>query len=161
MQAYNSSNVKPRRIANSSNTTLNYNLSETHHNGRPPRQSPRHLRRRDRKSPYQSIQQQPKPLILTLLPPQDFKGQSLADFLTNFLLIASSILAVLIGFTTQDIYKTLYVGLSGTALTFLLVVPQWPFYNRKPEPWLPARVQRGPDVNLGGVQIEVDGKKIS
>lgn len=103
----------------------------------------------------------PQTQRLTKVNLQDFKGQSLADFLANFLLIASSILAVLIGFTTQDIYKTLYVGLSGTALTFLLVVPQWPFYNRKPEPWLPARVQRGPNVNLGGVQIEVDGKKVS
>lgn len=94
---------------------------------------------------------------------QDFRGQSLADFLTTFLLVATSIIAVLIGFTAQDIYKTLYIGLSGTAFTFLLVVPQWPFYNKKPEPWLPARVQKagaGRNVDLGGVQIEVDGKRV-
>ncbi|KAM0704885.1 hypothetical protein Q7P35_007672 [Cladosporium inversicolor] len=93
----------------------------------------------------------------------DFRGQSLADFLTTFLLVATSILSVIIGFTTQDIYKTLYIGLSGTALTFLLVVPQWPFYNKKPENWLPARVQKANaarNVDLGGVQIEVDGKRV-
>ncbi|KAM0719025.1 hypothetical protein Q7P37_004930 [Cladosporium fusiforme] len=93
----------------------------------------------------------------------DFRGQSLADFLTTFLLVASSIIAVLVGFTAQDIYKTLYIGLSGTALTFLLVVPQWPYFNKKPEPWLPARVQKassGSRVDLGGVQIEVDGKRV-
>jgi signal peptidase complex subunit 1 len=96
-------------------------------------------------------------------PSQDFRGQSLSDTLTTFLLIASSIIAVLIGFTTQDIYKTLYIGLSGTALTFLLTVPQWPFYNKKPEPWLPARVPKASaarNVDLGGVQIEVDGKRV-
>ena len=102
--------------------------------------------------------------LLTSLPTQDFRGQSLADFLTTFLLVATSILAVIIGFTSQDIYKTLYIGLSGTALTFLLVVPQWPFYNKKPEPWLPARVQKAGagarNVDLGGVQIEVDGKSV-
>jgi signal peptidase complex subunit 1 len=95
--------------------------------------------------------------------PQDFRGQSLSDTLTTFLLVASSIIAVLVGFTTQDIYKTLYIGLSGTALTFLLTVPQWPFYNKKPEPWLPARVPKtsaARNVDLGGVQIEVDGKRV-
>jgi signal peptidase complex subunit 1 len=47
-------------------------------------------------------------------------------------------------------------------LTFLLVVPQWPFYNKKPEPWLPARVPKAGarNVDLGGVQIEVDGKRV-
>jgi signal peptidase complex subunit 1 len=95
--------------------------------------------------------------------PQDFRGQSLADFLNTFLLVATSIIAVIIGFTAQDIYKTLYVGLSGTVLTFILVVPQWPFYNRKPEQWLPPRVQKASasrPVDLGGVQIEVDGKRV-
>jgi len=93
----------------------------------------------------------------------DFRGQSLADFLNTFLLVATSIIAVIIGFTAQDIYKTLYVGLSGTVLTFILVVPQWPFYNRKPEQWLPPRVQKASasrPVDLGGVQIEVDGKRV-
>jgi len=95
--------------------------------------------------------------------PQDFRGQSLADFLTTFLLVATSVIAFIVGFTTQDIYKTLYIGLGGTALTFLLVVPQWPFYNKKPENWLPARVPKASaarNVDLGGVQIEVDGKRV-
>lgn len=94
---------------------------------------------------------------------QDFRGQSLADFFTTFILVATSIIAVLVGFTAQDIYKTLYIGLSGTALTFVLVVPQWPYFNKKPEPWLPARVQKassGSRPDLGGVQIEVDGKRV-
>jgi hypothetical protein len=46
------------------------------------------------------------------------------------------------------------------------VVPQWPFYNKKPENWLPARVPKAGgtgavrNVDLGGVQIEVDGKRV-
>lgn len=97
------------------------------------------------------------PRILTIL--QDFKGQSLAEFLSTALLTLTGCLAFLAGFITQDIYKTLYLGLGGTAFTFLIVVPQWPFYNQKPEPWLPARVQRTSGtrqpVDLGGVQISV------
>lgn len=51
-------------------------------------------------------------------------------------------------------------------MTFLVVVPQWPWYNRKPERWLPARVQKagsgydGQRVDLGGVQIQVDGQRV-
>lgn len=94
---------------------------------------------------------------------QDFQGQGLTDFLTTFFLIATSVVSVLIGFFTQDIYKTLYIGLGGTAATFLLVVPQWPIYTNKPEPWLPARVQKpsaARNVDLGGVHVEVDGKRV-
>lgn len=90
---------------------------------------------------------------------QDFKGQSLAEFLSTALLTLTGILSFLTGFITQDIYKTLYLGLGGTAVTFLVVVPQWPFYNQKPEPWLPARIQRTSGqrqpADLGGVQISV------
>jgi signal peptidase complex subunit 1 len=75
------------------------------------------------------------------------------------------VLSFLVGFFTQDIVKALYLGLGGTALTFFVVVPQWPWYNQNAERWLPARMQRASNnyvqgVNLGGVQIEVDGRKV-
>lgn len=30
----------------------------------------------------------------------------------------------------------MYIGLSGTVLAFLAVVPAWPFYNQNPLTWL-------------------------
>jgi signal peptidase complex subunit 1 len=74
----------------------------------------------------------------------------------------------LIGFSTQDIHRTLYVGLGGTALTFFIVVPPWPFFNQNPLPWLPHKVppktygsgQRVDLSGLQGVNIEVDGKRV-
>lgn len=45
---------------------------------------------------------------------------------------------------------TLYVGLAGTALTFLVVVPPWPFYNKNPEPWL------SPHKGTSNISIDVD-----
>ncbi|KAK4540930.1 hypothetical protein LTR36_008438 [Oleoguttula mirabilis] len=88
----------------------------------------------------------------------DFKGQQLAELLTYALLTISGIIAFLAGFVTQNIYQTLYIGLGGTALTFLVVVPPWPYYNQNPQPWLPAKTGKSA---LDGVSIEVDGKKIS
>ena len=95
---------------------------------------------------------------------QDFEGQRLAELLTTILLSISGVIAFFAGFVTQNIFQTLYIGLGGTALTFLVVVPPWPFYNQHPLPWLPARSARATvtreAVDLQGVEIEVDGKRI-
>ncbi|KAF2272325.1 SPC12-domain-containing protein [Westerdykella ornata] len=84
----------------------------------------------------------------------DFEGQRLAELITTFLLGAAGIVAFFIGFMAQDIRLTLYIGLAGTALTFLAVVPPWPIYNKNPEPWLP------PSSRAIGVNIDVDGSKV-
>lgn len=67
----------------------------------------------------------------------------------------AQLLAFLAGFITQNIHYTLYIGLGGTALAFVAVVPPWPFYNKHPAPFLPAKSGRG---SYGA--IEVDGQKV-
>lgn len=89
---------------------------------------------------------------------QDFEGQRLAELLTYGLLTLTGIISFLVGFSSQNIHHTLYIGLGGTALTFLIVVPPWPFFNTHPLPWLPART--GSRAGLEGVSIEVDGKRV-
>ncbi|EMC96887.1 hypothetical protein BAUCODRAFT_68054 [Baudoinia panamericana UAMH 10762] len=86
----------------------------------------------------------------------DFHGQRLAEYLNYGLLSLFGFIAFLVGFIAQDIYQTLYIGLGGTALTFLIVVPPWPFFNRHPLAWLPPRTGRGTDYG----EIVVDGKKV-
>jgi signal peptidase complex subunit 1 len=48
------------------------------------------------------------------------------------------LIAFNVGYVKQDIVLAIYVGLVGTALTFLVVVPAWPFFKRNPVKWLPA-----------------------
>jgi signal peptidase complex subunit 1 len=48
------------------------------------------------------------------------------------------LIAFNIGWAREDITLAVYTGLGGTALTFLLVVPPWPIYNKKPVKFLPA-----------------------
>lgn len=43
-----------------------------------------------------------------------------------------------VGFLLQDIKLALYIGLLGTALTFVVIVPPWPFFNKHRVKWLPA-----------------------
>ena len=47
-------------------------------------------------------------------------------------------ISFIVGFFLQDIKLALYIGLGGTALTFLLIVPPWPFFNKHPVKWLPV-----------------------
>ena len=67
---------------------------------------------------------------------------------------ALQIIAFLVGFAQQNIVLALYIGLAGTALTFLVVVPPWPFYNKNPEGWLPARSA------ASTYSVDVDGQKV-
>ncbi|KAH6893582.1 microsomal signal peptidase 12 kDa subunit-domain-containing protein [Thelonectria olida] len=68
----------------------------------------------------------------------DFEGQKLVELIATFLLIVVGALSFIAGYILQDIKLSLYGGLGGTALTFLIVVPAWPFYNKNPVKWLPA-----------------------
>ncbi|KAF1981784.1 microsomal signal peptidase 12 kDa subunit [Aulographum hederae CBS 113979] len=85
----------------------------------------------------------------------DFEGQRLAEYLTQGILTLVGAVAFLYGYFTQDIYMTLWIGLAGTALTFVAVVPPWPFFNKHPLQWLP------PQNGYSGINIEVDRKKTS
>jgi signal peptidase complex subunit 1 len=62
----------------------------------------------------------------------------------------------MVGFATQNIQYTLWILLAGAALTFVVCVPPWPFYNKDPVKWLPAKRTNG----VTGMDITVDGRKV-
>ncbi|KAI6091780.1 SPC12-domain-containing protein [Hypoxylon rubiginosum] len=68
----------------------------------------------------------------------DFEGQKLAELLATAVLAIVGGISFLVGFLLQDIALALKIGLGGTALAFLLIVPPWPFFNRHPVKWLPV-----------------------
>ena len=71
------------------------------------------------------------------------------------MLILEKIVAFLVGYSQENVYYTLWVGLLGTFVTFLMVVPPWPAWNEDPETWLRSTK------DAGGVAISVDGKKVN
>ncbi|TGZ85069.1 microsomal signal peptidase 12 kDa subunit [Ascodesmis nigricans] len=68
----------------------------------------------------------------------DFEGQKRAEQLCNVLLVLTGVIAYVVGFVLQDLTYTVYIGLGGTALTMLAVVPPWPAFKKNPVTWLPA-----------------------
>ncbi|ETS75664.1 hypothetical protein PFICI_12608 [Pestalotiopsis fici W106-1] len=89
----------------------------------------------------------------------DFEGQKLAELLATVLLSAVGAISFIVGFITQNITLALKIGLAGTALTFLVVVPPWPFFNKHPVKWLP--VGGGNAAPLAHQNIVVDEKSFS
>lgn len=86
----------------------------------------------------------------------DFEGQRLAEWLATALLAAVGAVSFLVGFFLQDIKLALYIGLAGTALTLLAVVPPWPLFNRHPVKWLPVGGNEA-----ASQAVVVDGKVIA
>jgi len=81
----------------------------------------------------------------------DFNGQLLAERLSTVILTLTSIIALIMGFIQQDIYLTMWVGLAGTVVAMLLVVPPWPVYNQNPQPWLGSKSALPPGgITIGG-----------
>ena len=65
------------------------------------------------------------------------------------------VVAFVLGIYWHDIHTSLFTGLVGAALTFLVVVPPWPFFKQHPVKWLPSQT------SLMGSGIEVDGERVS
>lgn len=68
--------------------------------------------------------------------PIDFEGQRIAEPICNILLSVTAAIAFIVGYLQQDIYLTLWLGLAGSVVTGLTVVPPWPVFNKHPEIWL-------------------------
>jgi signal peptidase complex subunit 1 len=60
-----------------------------------------------------------------------------------------------VGYVQQNIYLTLWIGLLGAGISFLMVVPPWPVYNEDPEPWFKSTD------GANQTNIVVDGKKVN
>ncbi|KAF3770309.1 SPC12-domain-containing protein [Cryphonectria parasitica EP155] len=86
----------------------------------------------------------------------DFEGQKLVETLSTVLLSVIGVsreskprgsgsspplpqaISFLVGYFLQDIKLAVFIALGGTGLTFLVVVPPWPFYKKHPVKWLPV-----------------------
>ncbi|KAI1816231.1 SPC12-domain-containing protein [Poronia punctata] len=88
----------------------------------------------------------------------DFEGQKLAEVLQNVLLSVVGAVSFFVGFFLQDITLALKIGLAGTVLTFLAIVPPWPFFKQHPVVWLPVA---GSSVSASHQNIVIDEKMLS
>lgn len=62
--------------------------------------------------------------------------------------------ALVAGFVVNDIYVTLWTGLSLTLLVMLLVVPAWPIFNKHPQRWLGSSMLPAGGIVVGGKKLQ-------
>lgn len=68
----------------------------------------------------------------------DFVGQRLAEKLLLYLTVLFAAVGFVVGYAQGSFRTMVWINAAGLALTSLLVLPNWPFYNRHPLKWLPA-----------------------
>jgi signal peptidase complex subunit 1 len=66
----------------------------------------------------------------------DLKGQRLCEALCFYLVLATTVGAFAAGVYTQSLKNLFLVYAGGVSITFLVGVPNYPWYNRHPLKWL-------------------------
>ncbi|KAK1284249.1 putative signal peptidase complex subunit 1 [Acorus calamus] len=66
----------------------------------------------------------------------DWQGQKLSELLMQVMLVGFAISAFVVGYSMGSFQTMLLVYAGGVALTTLVTVPNWPFFNRHPLKWL-------------------------
>ncbi|KAF8109615.1 hypothetical protein N665_0094s0081 [Sinapis alba] len=75
----------------------------------------------------------------------DWQGQKLAEQLMQILLLIAAVVAFVAGYTTASFRTMMLIYAAGVALTTMITVPNWPFFNRHPLKWLdPSEAEKHP-----------------
>ena len=69
----------------------------------------------------------------------DFVGQKFAEQLNFYLLIVFALIASSVGYLTGSFSLLVKIYASGLLLDAVVVVPDWPWFNKHPLKWLPAK----------------------
>ncbi|KAL1905171.1 hypothetical protein Sste5344_009117 [Sporothrix stenoceras] len=83
------------------------------------------------------------------------------DVAEGQILFVSQAITFVVGYILQDIKLAVYIALGGTALTFVAIIPPWPFFNKNPVKWLPVGRGAASSQNISIPQtVVIDEKAI-
>jgi len=88
----------------------------------------------------------------------DWEGQKLAEQLMQYFLLGAALIAFLTGYITGSYSTMLYIYLAGVVVTFLVAVPDWPFFNHHKFTWLEPKYAENPSQRVIARQ-QAAGKK--
>lgn len=69
----------------------------------------------------------------------DFKGQEVAESYINYILYSSIPVSFLVGLISQELKYCVYSFGGFIILSLLVVLPNYPFYNKNPVNWLQVK----------------------
>ncbi|KAK7319051.1 hypothetical protein RJT34_03763 [Clitoria ternatea] len=75
----------------------------------------------------------------------DWQGQKVAELLMQIMLLSFAVIAFASGYVMASFQLMILMYAGGVVLTTLIIVPNWPFFNRHPLKWLdPSEVEKNP-----------------
>lgn len=75
----------------------------------------------------------------------DWQGQKLAEQIMLIMLVVFALASLVTGYIFFSYQLMLIIYGVGVILTCLIIVPNWPFFNRHPLKWLdPSEVEKHP-----------------
>ncbi|CAO2828997.1 unnamed protein product [Amaranthus hypochondriacus] len=75
----------------------------------------------------------------------DWQGQKMAELWMQILLLVSAVIAFATGYTLGSFQLMILIYAGGVVLTALIIIPNWPWFNRHPLNWLdPSEVDKHP-----------------
>lgn len=92
----------------------------------------------------------------------DWQGQKIAEQLMQIMLVVFAIGAFLTGYIMGSFQLMLFIYAGGVVLTTLIIIPNWPLFNRCHLKWLePSEAEKHPkpQVTVGLVSKKKTHKK--
>mmetsp|Transcript_8774 Transcript_8774/g.12835 ORF Transcript_8774/g.12835 Transcript_8774/m.12835 type:complete len:80 (-) Transcript_8774:237-476(-) len=74
----------------------------------------------------------------------DYEGQKLSEIIFYIVICTCGGIGWIYGYFQQDFTFCFYAWAVGVAISVILCVPDWPFYNRHPVKWLESVPDRRP-----------------
>lgn len=65
----------------------------------------------------------------------DYDGQARAEKLSRIIISVFGVVGLIWGYVIQQFSQTIYILGAGFVMAFLITVPPWPMYRRKPLDW--------------------------
>ncbi|KAK1438149.1 hypothetical protein QVD17_03952 [Tagetes erecta] len=82
----------------------------------------------------------------------DWQGQKIAEQLMQIMLVVFAIGAFLTGYIMGSFQLMLFIYAGGVVLTTLIIIPNWPFFNRNHQKWLePSEAEKYPKPQVTGL----------
>ena len=75
----------------------------------------------------------------------DWQGQKVAEQLLQLMQLVFAVVALATGYVMGSFQLMVLIYAAGVVLTAVIIVPNWPFFNRHPLKWLePSEADRHP-----------------
>ncbi|CAB0041290.1 unnamed protein product [Trichogramma brassicae] len=71
----------------------------------------------------------------------DYEGQARAERLSRIIVTLFGVVGFIWGYIIQQFSQTIYILGAGFVLAFIITVPPWPMYRRKPLDWQAPQFQ--------------------